>query len=323
MNSVAKRKIILLSVIAFLAIVYVVLLAVDSKSSVSTVSYDGAIDVIRVENGAASSGAVTLEKKDGSWLVSSASGATAYAADESVVDGLVSALKELKLLGTVTGNPSSDADRYGLDENARICVTAEAGGKTVRRLVVGKNTSTSNQCYVQLDGKNTVYLEDSPLHSTFSCTVDSLRSKSVYKLDSSAVMAVKVSAPDGTGYVVARNTAPVVGEDSASQPVWVLAESTPASPAKLDDSKVSSWINSIASLSVSAWNADGEKIPESAPVTKVEITGTSGTYIVNVTEAQADAEQIQCASSVTPYTFTVGKYVAQRYTKKLSDLTAK
>ena len=318
MNKIAIRKIVLLSVIAVLAVIYIFQISLGGRKSSKTVSFEEEADRIEIVTGTAEDSKIVLSKKNDAWFTG-LEGKTSYPADSASVEGMQNILKEIKLLSNVASSASNDADRYGLDEANKITVKAFKGEKCLRTLTVGKNTSTGNQAYVQVDGKNTVYLEDRPLHSTFSTSVDSLRSKNVYQADSSSVMAVKVTSPEGKTFAVARNTAPVVGD--AVQSVWTLAENTTGQEGSLDDSSVTSWVNSISTLNVSGWEADDVKLGGSVSCTTVEISTSSVTYTVRV--SSADTDSVLCASSSTPYAFNVGKYVAQRYTKELSSLFKK
>ena len=53
--------------------------------------------------------------------------------------------------GTVAKNAVDDSERYGLDGESAVVVSAYGKGNLLRKIRVGKNTSTSTQSYVSLD----------------------------------------------------------------------------------------------------------------------------------------------------------------------------
>lgn len=320
MNKIAIRKLVLLAVIAVLAAVYAAQVAVSRRSSARTVRLEADPDRIVVVMGTDEDSALEAVSDGGSWLVGLSSSAVRYPADEASVEGMLSALSEIKILGTVSSNAASDADRYGLDESTRITVRAYSGEKLLRTLTVGKNTSTASQCYVQLDGKSAVYLEEKALRGMFSQELSALRSRTVYQINPDTIMAVRSATPDGAVFTVARDISPAQGGGNAS--VWNLTENTTGTAGPLDDAGVTSWVSGLSYLTASEWGEDGEELVL-AGTHSLELITTGGTYTVNVSVPPSEDEMWQCACSSVPYVFTVGKYTAQRYIKPLSDLIVK
>ena len=186
-----KRKIILLSAIAVLAIIYILQLTFTGKSKVKTLSLTEDIDSIVIEQGA-SSNVLTLSLEGKDWHIGK------YKADESTASAMVDALKSIKVLGTITANVNNDEQRYGLEINNKIVVKAQKNGQVLRTITIGKNTSTGSQCYAQVDGKNVVCLVNGSLHTTFTCTQESLRAKGIYSLSAEGITSISVSSQNGS-----------------------------------------------------------------------------------------------------------------------------
>lgn len=313
MKNFSTRKIVLLSLIAVFALVYILQLTFTGKSKIVDLTISEDIDKIELTS-ANGSRTLTVEKKDSVWYA----GEKKYPADTALVEALVKAVKNVKLLGVASAS-SSDAERYGLGDEDKIVVTAYNGSKLLRTLTVGKNTSTNSQCYVQADGKNAVNLASGPLHNTFSTDADKLRSKQVYSLDSAAV--TKVSVKNAKGTFTIQKSAPQVdaaSEEGITPALWLLSENTTSlSSAELDDTKVGQWINSLASLNVASWK--DEQVPVNAAVT-LTITAFGNDTVISLASYDDDSSEVSASSSSSPYGFTLSKSVAKRYDKALSDL---
>ena len=333
MKQLGLRKLVLLCGIAVLLVVYILQLALTGRQKVRELSFSDEPDSLLIQIGDDASQTVAIVKEDGAWLV----GDKKYPASESTVDSLLAAIKDIKLLGEVTGR-ADDAERYGLHEAGRVLVTASKAGTVLRTLSVGKDTSTKNQSYVQVDGKSQIYLAGGALHGTFATTVAAVRSKAVYALDASAITAVSVSTAsadsslEGNFRIWKEEQASAGTEDGASvtavaAPVWHL-DAQLAEAVELDESKVSSWVNSLASLNVDAWLDDAGSAWTPEIVLTLEAGGTS--YTVSLFASYTDAaagegeeepqKQYTASCSETPYCFTLPTYVLPRFQKKLSDL---
>ena len=106
------RKIILLSAIALLCGVYTLQIVFGGRDSVKVLKLADKIDTIVIATGTNAS-PLTISKDGDKWIL----GDKKYPADSSFVEGMVTALAEIKTLGTVSG--SGDYERYGLNEEAR------------------------------------------------------------------------------------------------------------------------------------------------------------------------------------------------------------
>ena len=92
---------------------------------------------------------ISLVKEGDNWVI----GDKKYPANISVIDGYVSAIKNIRALDKV-GSTSSDAvaERYELVDGKKTIVTAKLGDKVLRTLEIGKTAVSSSQCYATVDG---------------------------------------------------------------------------------------------------------------------------------------------------------------------------
>lgn len=325
MNKNAIIKTTLISLTVVLACVYIAQLALTGRSKVKTLTLSDSPDQITIVQGNSANGLTVKFEGDKPVVGKSSSGAVMYPATSSTVTSMVSLLKEIKLLGTVTsGVNANTAERYGLDDSSKITVTAYRNGTVIRTLTVGKNTSTGSQCYVQVDGKATVYLEDKPLHSTFDCTVDSLRNKEVYSFDSTQVQHVRITSSEGVLDLVKSVPQVTPGQENIPQAAWTVAENTTPYTNAIDESALTSWLRTTSTLNVSEWAADTATLPSGTPDSTVEFTVAGKNYTVAVYALpDDDSKRSLCSSSASPYRFYLNEAGANKYKKTLADFAAK
>lgn len=302
MKSLKTRKIVLLSSIAVLALIYVMQLLFTGRSAVKTYEIEKDVTAIEIIS---PSGTNRIACEDGKWFL----GESRYPVSENRAGEFVKALKEIKVLGKASS--SSDMDRYGLNEGALIQVKAYCVEELARSVSVGKNTTTGNQCYIMLDGKSDILLAQGALATTFSSSADDIRSKSVYKISDADVAGASVVF-DSTNYAVVKN---VSGEGELTVATWSLS----GSDEKVDSSKVSAWIKSISNLLVDSWKEDSF-VPDEASVKCAVTLKISDKEIVVKIYSAKDEEQMLASCSESKWAFMIPKYAGERFFKDLSEL---
>ncbi|HHU36530.1 MAG TPA: DUF4340 domain-containing protein [Treponema sp.] len=164
MITLSRRKLLLISSIFVLTIVYVLQLTLGGDGAVRVVTLDATVDAIEILNEA--TGPISLVNDGGQWYVSE----DRIRADNNTVGAMLSAISSVKTLGRVSGNPESGA--FGLD--TPITVSAFSSGKKVRTIIVGNTSATMMQTYCQLDSSNDVLLVSGNLRATFDKSEESL-----------------------------------------------------------------------------------------------------------------------------------------------------
>ena len=316
MKSNMKRKFLLLAILGILVFVYCIQIAFTGKNKVRTVSVKDDPDSFEIQTGSAE--VVKIYKDGDAWFV----GDEKFAASTSVVDGMCSSIKNIRLLGTVVRGLNGDEDRYGLDDSSRTVVTAYKDGKKLQSIIVGKNTSTNSQSYVQLSGGKDVYLSGEALHTVFAVDKNAVRSKLVYSFDSSDATGVAIAYKDDDW-----NGFRLVKDDSSWEPgllnkddfslnyqvrdVGIVEESL------LDSEKVVSWIQALSSLNAMEWN-DLNYIPaEGDCICEIVLYLKDKTVSLKAYENDGDYFGV-CSESA--YSFKMAPYLITRLQKTIDDL---
>ncbi|MCR4789484.1 MAG: DUF4340 domain-containing protein [Treponemataceae bacterium] len=167
------RKIILLSLTAFLVLALVCQLAVSGANDGYSLKIKNGIDKIVIKNTPGQE--LILEKNDSSWKVSQLKDGLVLAskeADPDMVSRMETYLSKIEVIGTVSRK--GDDQRYGFGEASSIFVSAYKEGKLLRSIEIGKSSVTSEQVYCRMDGKNEVLLSGGNPKSLFANSFDKL-----------------------------------------------------------------------------------------------------------------------------------------------------
>ncbi|MFA6857383.1 MAG: DUF4340 domain-containing protein [Treponema sp.] len=295
----SKRKIVLLSACAVLLCIYIIQLVFALRSPVKNITIADDVDTVLIKNG---SNTVSLAKTGSGWIV----GDKKYAANESMIDGIVNAVKSINVLNTVgkTGNEAVE-ERYELNDEKVITVTASKSGRILRTLKIGKASSTGSQTYITIDNGKDVCLVSGNLHETFGKTADDIRSKIIYKADKDKLSNIAETV-NGITLTVAKTGSPAV---------WGAADGTPA----VDSEKAGNWAESLYSVSADSWLDDSFVLPEKPESVTVITAGTQKiTLTIYKTGKDKDVKYYGTCSE-TPYKFELSSYAAGKYMKKAED----
>lgn len=303
------RKITLLAAIAGLSVILAVQIFVGGKDSVKTIALaeGNAIDSISIAR--ADGSIVSLAKDGDSWFV----GEAKYPADKNAVEGMVSAIGEIKVIDAVSR--SGDLERYGLDGAACVTITASRAGKVVRTLVAGKNATAPGQSYALIDGSKDVSLVSGSMKDTFDRDAESLRNKTIWSIAREGITRIEAegSAKDRS-FIVAK-----AGDPAA----WQMAAPESAKALAIDGAKADSFALSLSSIVADSYAPDGTALPDK-PVARFVVQGTGKQYTLTIgakvggsgegaagANNAADAKYL-CSSSETPYAFYMTASITER-----------
>lgn len=119
-----------------------------------------------------------------------------FAADETAVTGMASALAQLASEGRIPGEDAQAPEVYGLAEGAR---QVRFGGAELEHVLqVGKNTPVGSNSYVRVDERPDVYTVATYRVSSFEKALDELRETRVLRFDRAAVQSLEASWPGGS-----------------------------------------------------------------------------------------------------------------------------
>ncbi len=163
--NISKRTKILAGVAAALAVICVVQFLLGLRSPQKTFKLKGTPDYISIEN---SGNKIVLQKSGDNWICDN------QELDANKVEALLRSVVPLKTLG-VTSRSASEAvlERYGLDKP--ITVRAKAKDKDLISFLIGKDSSSGAQAYIQIEGKKEIYLAKGSLRSTWQIDLDKLK----------------------------------------------------------------------------------------------------------------------------------------------------
>ena len=302
------RKIVLITADLILLIVGIIQIIIGARSTVKTFSFTDEPDKIVIEK---SDENLTLVKENDKWYINSQK----YEATQSNIDSMISFAKDIKALDKVASlSNAASVTKYEFDEDNAIKVTLNSGDKELRTFTLGKDSSTGVQCYATINGANDIYLVDGDYRNVYDKTVDQLRSKVVYSVESVNISSVSITPADGSIWTVSRH-----GE--AENLVW----SVTGTNITLDSSKAAEWLNSFNTLTTNAWHGTTDDFG-GEPYVKVEV-GTLGKnikldiYIVPANPEDEGSTNLYYAKcSESPYWFEIASYNMSKYQKTPEDL---
>ena len=302
------RKIVLIAADLILLVVAVVQIIIGARSTVKVFTFEEEPDAILIDK---YDGKLNILKEGDTWVINDEK----FEATTSSIDSMIDYAKEIRALDRVA-KITNDAvrNKYEFDSGNVINVTIKAGDKVLRTFSLGKDSSTGIQCYATLNGSDDVYLVDGDYRNVFDKTVDQLRTKTVYSVDSADITSVSIT-PAGEGtWTVSRH-------GDAEDTVWSVS----GTDITLDASKAAEWLNSFNALTTTQWHGKDDDLGGEPYVhAEIGVTGKNIKLDVNVVYADPEIEgatdlfYAKCSES--PYWFEIAGYVMSKYQKTPEDL---
>ena len=302
------RKIVLIAADIILLIVGIVQIIINTRSTVKNFSFSETPDQIVIEK---SDGNLTLVNEDGKWVINSEK----YEAVESNVDSMIDYAKSINALDRVASlSNAASVSKYEFDEANAIKVTVSAGDKVLRTFTLGKDATTGIQCYATVNGSNDIYLVDGDYRNIYDKTVDQLRSKTVYTVDSVDISSVSVTPIGQETWAVSRT-------GDTENLVWNISGAN----ITLDSQKAADWLNSFNTLTTTQWHGTSDDLG-GEPYAAVQIATTKGavtieTYIVPADpEVEGSTNLYYGKCNKSPYWFEIASYNFSKFQKTPEDL---
>lgn len=304
------RKTLLLSLIVILLAIYIVQLTFGNKTNIIELTLEQEPDKIELES--KESGKIELFKTSEGYVL----GEKKYKTESSTVNSIVSKIKDIKILDTVSSSVNQNNEsRYGLDEDNKITVKAFKDDKEIRTLVIGKTSATGSQTYALIDGDKSVKLLSGSLAAIFSSTAEQIRNKQIYSYPSTQLEQITSTSEEGTFHL-----AKMASSDDKGNNVWTLLNSDGQTNTEtsLDSEKVTQWVSSISSLRVSEWAED--KKASDFPKSPNKITINANGETIEIELAKTEDDKYLCKSSNEAELFYISSYSAENLMKKLQNL---
>ena len=302
------RKIVLIAADVLLLIVGVVQIILNSRSTVKSFTFTDTPDKILIEK---DDGNLSIVNEEGKWVINDEK----FEAVESNIDSMISYAQNIKALDKVASlSSAASVTKYEFDEDNAIKVTFSAGDKVLRTFTLGKDATTGIQCYATVNGTTDIYLVDGDYRNIFDKTVDQVRSKTVYSVQSVDISSVSVTRPGEETWAVSRT-------GDAENLVWNISGAN----ITLDAQKSADWLNSFNALTTTKWHGKTDDIG-GEPYIAVQIGTTSGviiveTYIVPANpEDQGSSNLYYAKCNKSPYWFEIPSYNMSKFQKTPEDL---
>ena len=302
------RKIVLIAADIILLIVGIVQIIINTRSTVKNFSFSETPDQILIEK---SDGNVTLVNEDGTWVINNEK----YEAVESNVDSMIEYAKDINALDRVASlSNAASVSKYEFDDANAIKVTVSAGEKVLRTFTLGKDATTGIQCYATVNGSNDIYLIDGDYRNIYDKTVDQLRSKTVYTVDSVDISSVSVTPYGEETWAVSRT-------GDTENLVWNISGAN----ITLDSQKAADWLNSFNTLTTNQWHGTSDDLG-GEPYAAVQLGTTKGTITIETYIVPADPD-VEGSTNLyygkcnkSPYWFEIASYNFSKFQKKPEDL---
>ena len=249
---------------------------------------EGEIDSISIRFG--DGGEVALRRGDPAWTI-----APEGDAGESVpVDDRLESFAGFKITDLVS--TSGHYDRYELDKENKLIVTASADGKELLTFDLGKRAPSYNHTYVAV-GDGQVYNAATDLRRVFDKDTDSLRDLRVFAFAKDAIVEITASLPGME--VKLTKSSPTIGTgDSAvtGAATWRAQDREEWPTESIDE-----FLDRLDDLSCSEFAE--ESTPDgSEPLLSLNLQGREGYRFSLLAEEETG---FRATSSQTPYEFYI------------------
>lgn len=261
-------------------------------------------DEIRVK---AKGYSLKLVKSGDRWLINE----EGYPADEGLVADIEKKVSGLKLLDLVS--EKGYYDKYDLTEETGVEVTVSAGGRQLRKVMIGKQGLTNSQVYVRLDDSKGIYLASGITAAEFRPEVDTLRDKKIFDAKADEVLSFSIRYA-GREYAFVRAEdkkveTDVKGEGKTPAPEPPVWKCMGYESMELNSEMVSNILHSFAPLRASTFT---EGPLTRSVICTVKLKTSDSAYELNIYGGK-DREMYYASSPSSPYTFTLGGWQTEKY----------
>jgi hypothetical protein len=295
-----RNSLILYGILVLLAIAAFLVLRQPGEQSASTslgeplVTYDSsAVDKLEITS---SSGAVTLERQGGKWMMTSP---VRYPADEVSVTNAVGKGRDMKITNLASTNPAKQST-FAVDSSATL-VKVYANNNIVAAFRAGKQGSTWTESYARKEGSNEVYTVEGMLGATFVKQPNDWRDKTIFKTDQSKLGQIKLQFP---------------GSGKASDTTFTLSKKDSITWVVDGDSTINSNVTSFVSALA---NLQADEFVDSAITVMPKLTLAIETHGTQLRFYKRADGKYYVQSSASPQWFTVQEWKANQLLKRKRD----
>lgn len=312
-----NRKLLLSIGIAAVLIAVIIFQRIDFSSRVSDPGkLQLPADLITVK---AEGYSLKLAKDGDKWLINEQE----YPADLDQASDIEKKISEIKLLDLVS--EKGYYDKYDLTAEKGVEVIASAGGKQLRKLIIGKQGLTGNQVYVRIDDAKEIYLASGITAAEFKPETDMLRDKKIFDVKGDELLSfnIKYAGKEYT-FIKAEDKKEEMKEKEADgkapAPKQVLWVCKGYESVELNASMINNIIHSFSPLRASTF---AEKPEKGSVVCTVKLKSAGAEFELNI-YSKKEKEMYYASSPSSPYIFTLGGWQTEKYfIKNIKDLEKK
>ena len=235
---------------------------------------------------------IELLKQGDMWIISP----EGFAASQSEIDSMLEALSDFTITDLVS--TAEFYDRYELDDERKLHITAKDSGNVVRSFDLGKRAPSYNHTYVRLDSDSKVYHAAADLRRIFDKDKEDLRDKKVLSFDRSTIVKIGVSLL-GRNFGIQKSTQQVQASSEEEEIRWESSDGSDWDSEVIDD-----LLDRLDDLSSTSF-VEGEDEQLGEPQLTLELLGQEK---YTFTLFQKDDAGYMARSSYTPYAFYISSW---------------
>jgi hypothetical protein len=293
-----KKEPAILAVIILMLVLYLVMRSKDRTNyTMPAISKITVSEIDRIEI-SRPSGAVSLKKSDGKWVVSPEE----YPADINSIQAMLEIIEKPVFVTMVS--ESRNYQRYGLEKGKKISVNALSKGVSVREFEIGDTTDDRHQTYIKLSDDYSVYHSPENIRTLFDKKVDELRSKGVLSFDKKYITGITITK----GSEIIQLSLRQVPIEKGHGPDSVTAGKQEtrwqdAGGKNIDKSSIEKLLSILSQLSCKEYLYDVTKEGLTEPVCTVRLTGKKEYTVSIFSKKDKDSLLYPAASSENGYPF--------------------
>jgi len=250
-------------------------------------------------------GPLRFTRKDKQWVLTDKE----YPADQASVDGMLDALKALKLSALVS--EKQDLTRYELDDDHRVLIKGLKGEESVFEFTLGKTAPTQNHTFVMLKDDKNIYHAAGNLKSHFDKTVEDFRDKKVLEFKEASLKRIILEKEGKSKTLVLREEKKEEDKEKTAG-TWASEDGTP-----IDHQAVSKLMSTLSFLKCQDYPDSPEKaeLEKNKPLCKILLENETGLELILFKGRGED--QVLGTSSMNGYVFELSRFSGKEI---LSDM---
>jgi len=248
-----------------------------------------------------------------------------YPADTDKIKALIKTISTLKI--TALASEKGDLQRYQLDPENRVKVTASGKSNDIRTFEVGKTAPSYNHTFVKLKGDDHIYHAAGNFQRDFDVNVGDLRDKKVLSFDEKTIKEMKFTTSGITRTLVAKpptlppqkttkeetteNVTPEnitpendkTAPEGATKKTWHFEDNTPG-----DEASIKKILSTFSTLECNGYTLGDDKkvLAHETPLCHIVLTGEQEMFFT-LFEKNSDGKY-PALSSTTPFPFVLDDY---------------